>query len=169
MPPSLHIIYASTSGHTEYVVDELTSYLGQRVPQLITERQKAELAKAEDLLRGDVVILGSGTWNFGGVEGQLNMYMYQLLFERAKDIDLTGKTVAFICLGDDRYYFTTRCTEHFMRFTKLSHAKMLLIPLIIVNEPYGQEERIQKWGEKLLLAMQNAKLLENPSPSSSAS
>ena len=169
MPPSLHIIYASTSGHTEYVVDELASYLGQRVPQLIIERQKAELAKAEDLLRGDVLILGSGTWNFGGIEGQLNMYMYQLLFERAKGLDLTGKTIAFICLGDDRYYFTTRCTEHFMRFMKLSHAKMLLIPLIVVNEPYGQEERMQKWGEKLLLAMQNAKLLEIPSLSPGSS
>lgn len=163
MPPSLHIIYASTSGHTEYVVDELTSYLDQKNIGLTIERQKAELTKREDLLRGDVIILGSGTWNFGGIEGQLNMYMYQLLFERAKDIDLTGKTIAFICLGDDRYYYTTRCTEHFMRFMKLSHAKMLLIPLIVVNEPYGQEERVQKWGEKLLLAMQNAKLLDIPS------
>lgn len=164
MPPSLQIIYASTSGHTEYVVEKLASYLGQKAPALTIEKQSAELAKREDVLKGDVLILGSGTWNYGGVEGQLNMYMHQLLFERAKDIDLTGKTIAFICLGDDRYYFTTRCTEHFMRFMKLSHAKILLMPLIIVNEPYGQEERVQKWGDKLLLAMQNAKLLDIQSP-----
>lgn len=167
--PSLHIIYASTSGHTEYVVDELMAYLGRRVADITIERQRAELAKREDLLRGDVLILGSGTWNFQGVEGQLNMYMHQLLFKRAKDIDLTGKLIAFISLGDDRYYYTTRCTEKFMWFLKNSHAKMLLIPLIVVNEPYGQEERVQKWGEKLLIAMQNAKLLEIPSPSSSGS
>lgn len=163
MPPSLHIIYASTSGHTEYVVDELLSFLEQKGIDLTIERQRAELAKREDLLRGDVLILGSGTWNYGGVEGQLNMYMHQLLLDKAKDIDLSGKLMTFISLGDDRYRYTTRCTERFMHFLKSSRAKLLLIPLIIVNEPYGQEERIQKWGEKLLLAMQNAKLLEIPS------
>ncbi len=166
MPPSLHIIYASTSGHTEYVVDELMAYLGRQVADITIERQRAELAKAEDLLRGDVLILGSGTWNFQGAEGQLNMYMHQLLFERAAGVDLTGKLVTLISLGDDRYYYTTRCTEHFMRFLKLSHAKMFLIPLIVVNEPYGQEERIQRWGEKLIAAMRNAKLLPIPSESS---
>jgi flavodoxin len=76
--------------------------------------------------------------------------MHRLLFERAKSIDLTGKHIAFISLGDDRYYFTTRCTERFMKFLKEAKGKMFLIPLIIVNEPYGQEERVAKWGEKLL-------------------
>ncbi len=166
--PSLHIIYASTSGHTEYVVDELVAFLAQKAPELTIERQRAEQAKREDLLRGDVLILGSGTWNYGGVEGQLNMYMHQLLFERSKDVDLSGKPIVLICLGDDRYYFTTRCTERFMQFVKLSHAKPLLMPLIIVNEPYGQEERVQKWSEKLIAAMQNATILPAPSPDSSA-
>lgn len=156
MSPSLHIIYASTSGHTEYVVDELCSYFAEKAPDIQIERQRAELAKREDLLRGDVLILGSGTWNYGGVEGQLNMYMHHLLFDRAKDIDLAGKQIAFISLGDDRYRYTTRCTEGFMRFAKLSRAKPLLIPLIVVNEPYGQEERIQKWGEKLLQIVQKS-------------
>lgn len=161
--PSLHIIYASTSGHTEYVVDELMAYLGQRVTDITMEKQRAELATRADLLRGDVLIFGSGTWNFQGVEGQLNMYMHQLLFERAEGIDLTGKLITFISLGDDRYYQTTRCTEKFMWFLKRSRAKMLLIPLIIVNEPFGQEERIQRWGEKLIAGMQHANFLSAPS------
>ncbi|MDO8648876.1 MAG: flavodoxin family protein [Candidatus Peregrinibacteria bacterium] len=159
---SIHIIYASTSGHTEYVVDTLIEFLSQKTPEIAVERQRVELAKPEDLLRGDLVILGSGTWNFGGVEGQLNEYMHRYLFERAQDIDLTGKQIAFISLGDDRYYYTTRCTEKFMRFLKCSHAKMALIPLIVVNEPYGQEERIRKWGEKLI------KLFEQPIPLTSS-
>ncbi len=166
MLPSIHIIYASTSGHTEYVIEQLASYLKQRIDGLTVEKQKAEFAKGEDLRRADVLILASGTWNTGGIEGQLNVYMHQLLFERGKDIDLTGKMVALISLGDDRYYYTTRCTEHFMRFIKLSHAKTLFIPLIVVNEPYGQEERVQRWGEKLIASMQAAHLLEPPSQSS---
>ncbi len=155
---SIHSIYASTSGHTEYVVDTLAEFLKVKAPQIAVEQQRVELAKPEDLLRGDLVILSSGTWNFGGIEGQLNEYMHRYLFERAKGIDLTGKQLAFISLGDDRYYYTTRCTEKFMRFLKSSHAKMALIPLIIVNEPYGQEERVMKWGEKLI------KLFEQPTP-----
>lgn len=165
MLPLLHIMYASTSGHTEYVVDELASYLRQKAPELTVELQRAELSEAEDLLRGDLLILGSGTWNYRGIEGQLNMHMHQLLCDRAKEIDLKGKHIAFISLGDERYYYTTRCVEHFMQFLKRSGAKMLLIPLIIVNEPYGQEDRIQKWGEKLLLSMKNAKLLDLQSSS----
>lgn len=148
--PSIHIIYASTSGHTEYVVDTLIDYLKEKAPQIEVERQRVELTKPEDLLRGDLVILGSGTWNFGGIEGQLNEYMHRFLFERAKDIDLTGRKIAFISLGDDRYYYTTRCTEKFMWFLKASHAKAGLMPLIVVNEPYGQEERVMKWGDKLI-------------------
>ncbi len=147
---SLHIIYASTSGNTEYVVDELIEYCSKRMPELDIERQRAELAHPKDLLRGDVVILGSGTWNTGGSEGQLNMYMHALLHDRAKDLDLGGKPMTFISLGDDRYYFRTRCTEHFLRFQREHHGTLFVPPLVIVNEPYEQEERIHQWAEKLL-------------------
>lgn len=156
--PSIHIIYASTSGHTEYVVDTLIEFLKEKAPQIDIERQRVELAKPEDLLRGDLVILGSGTWNYQGIEGQLNMYMHQFLFEKAQGIDLSGKQLALISLGDDRYYYTTRCTERFMRFLKEAHTKSAFMPLIVVNEPYGQEEKIIKWGEKLI------KFFEQPAP-----
>ena len=148
--PSLHIVYASTSGNTEYVVDTISNYISTHDSQRSIEKQRAELAEANDLLRGDIVILGSGTWNTGGIEGQLNMYMHRLLEERAKDLDLQGKKMAFICLGDDRYYFRTRCTEHFFRFQREHNGILSLPPLVIVNEPYGQEERIHQWTEKLL-------------------
>ncbi|MBI3332328.1 flavodoxin family protein [Candidatus Peregrinibacteria bacterium] len=153
MPLSLHIIYASTSGNTEYVVDTLTTFLREQSPDLKIEVQRAERAESLDLLRGDAVILGSGTWNTGGTEGQLNPHMYALLLERAADADLHGKPLAFVSLGDDRYYFTTRCTEHFQRFLRTHNGKQLLPPLVIVNEPYGQEEKIHKWGKKLLSSL----------------
>lgn len=156
--PSIHFISASTSGHTDYVIDTLVHFLAENAPHISIERQKVETAKPDDLMRGDIVILGSGTWNFGGAEGQLNEHMHRFLFDAAKGIDLTGKRFGFISLGDDRYYFTTRCTEKFMHFLKSSHGTNALIPLIIVNEPYGQEERIAKWGEKIV------KLFENTTP-----
>jgi flavodoxin len=168
MPPSIRAIYASTSGHTEYVIDRLADFLQQQSPAIVLQKQRAELAEPRDLLDADVIILASGTWNYGGIEGQLNTHMHQFLFERAKDVDLQGKRIAVVSLGDDRYYYTTRCTERFMSFLKRSHATMLLTPLIIVNEPYGQEDRIQKWGEKLVTTMRGVSLLP-PSVSSPSS
>lgn len=157
MSISLHIIHASTSGNTEYVVDVAVRYIRSVAPEIVAERQRAELCSAEDLLRGDVLILGSGTWNTGGKEGQLNMHMDALL-QKAKDLDIQGKPVSFISLGDDRYYFRTRCTEHFLRFQRDHGAKLFLPPLILVNEPYGQEERIRLWAQKLVDAMLKSKI-----------
>ena len=147
---ALHILFASTSGHTEYVIDVLCQYLAKHAPEISIERQRAELAKPEDLLRGDVVILGSGTWNTGGIEGQLNIYMHVLLRDRAKDLHLQSKPITFISLGDDRYYFRTRCTEHFLRFQREHNGTLFIPPLVIVNEPYDQDEKICKWGAKLM-------------------
>lgn len=150
---SITIIYASTSGHTEYTVEQLVSFLRERASDVTVTVKRVEQAQAEDLTSSDVLVLGSGTWNMHGQEGQLNERMHTFLFDRCKDADLSKTPVAFISLGDDRYHFTTRCTEHFMRFLKEHGGKTLLMPLTIVNEPYGQEEKIRKWGEKLMERM----------------
>lgn len=147
---TVHIITASTSGNTEFVANTVSERLRATAPNITIELQKAELATADDLLRGDILILGSGTWNTGGTEGQLNMYMDALLKTRAKDVKLAGKPITFISLGDERYFFRTRCTEHFLRFQREHGGKLFLPPLIIVNEPYGQEEKIHAWADKLM-------------------
>ncbi len=153
MPSSIHFIYASTSGNTEFVVDEVVKQLSSKLPDVSVECQRAEAASPEDLLRGDVLILGSGTWNTGGTEGQLNMHMDAFLKERAKDIDLRGKKISFISLGDERYYFRTRCTEHFLRFQREHGGALLLSPLVIVNEPFEQVDKIRIWADKLISAI----------------
>lgn len=150
---SIHIIYASTSGNTEYVADVLSRYTTASGRNIAIECQRAETAHPADLLRGDVLILGSGTWNTGGREGQLNPHMHALLHDRCAQLDLAKKPVTFISLGDDRYYFRTRCTEHFLRFQRERNGALFVPPLVLVNEPYGQEEKIERWTDKLLLRM----------------
>jgi len=148
--PSLHIIYASTSGNTEHVVDTLIRDLAEKHANFTVTSQRAEEATEEDLLSPDVLILASGTWNFDAVEGYLNMHMRELLEKRVKDIDLGGKPIAFISLGDDRYYYTGRATERFIQFAMAHNAKSCCMPLIIINDPYGQEEKVTQWTEKLV-------------------
>jgi flavodoxin I len=150
---SLSIIYSSSTGHTEYVVDTLVGFLGRRSPKLLLERQRAEVARPEDFLRPDVLLLACGTWNTGGMEGQLHPHMHLLLRERMKDLDLKRKPCSFVALGDDRYYYTARATEYLMQFIVQHGGNLCVDPLIIINEPYGQEERMEKWGEKLLAKM----------------
>lgn len=144
-----HIIYASTSGHTEYITEVLVKHL-MNAQCIGVRRIRAEVASVEDLTKPDFLILASGTWNTGGVEGQLNPHMHEFLLDRAKDIPLKGKKVAIIALGDDRYFYTCRAGEHLRQFVQTHGGKVLEPPLLIVNEPYGQEEKVRKWGEKLL-------------------
>ncbi len=155
---TLQIIYASTSGHTEYVVGVLSEALKGAGTELQVASCKAEAAKPEDLLEGDVLILASGSWNTGGIEGQMNPHMHDLLQGRAKDTDLAGKPVAIIALGDDRYFYTCRAGEHMRRFVLDHGGKLLGDALLVVNEPYGQEERVRKWAATLSksLATHNA-------------
>lgn len=144
-----NILYASTSGHTEYVTQLLEEQLHNE-KSFTVRRIRVEVAKSEDLTESDILVLASGTWNTGGIEGQLNPHMHEFLLGRAKDIDLKGKKVAIIALGDDRYFYTCRAGEHLRNFVQSHGGKVLEPPLLIVNEPYGQEEKVRKWGTQLL-------------------
>ncbi len=55
----LHIVFASTSGHTEYVVDALIDSLKSIAPGWEIEETMAEKTQPQDLLSGDVLLLAS--------------------------------------------------------------------------------------------------------------
>jgi flavodoxin I len=147
---SLHIVFASTSGHTEYVVDALIDSLKSIAPGWEIEDTIAEKTEPQDLLRGDVLLLASATWNTGSIEGQLNPHMWVLLHDNAKNLDLSGKLCACIGLGDDRYFYTARAGDHLEHYVKMHHGRLILPTLRIINEPYGQEETVRVWGKQLV-------------------
>ncbi|MBU0458117.1 flavodoxin domain-containing protein [Patescibacteria group bacterium] len=144
----VQVIYTTSTGNTEHVIGVLRKHLenqGTEVSSVL-----AEEARGEDLLKGDILILASGTWNTGGSEGQLHIRMNAFLKGEANDIDLAGKEVAIIALGDERYHFTGRATEHLIQFAINHNGKLCGSPLLIVNDPIGQEEKIVKWSDKLV-------------------
>lgn len=154
--PSLHVIYASTSGHTEYVVGEIVAQLKESAPQIWVDVQIAEQAMPEDLLKGDALLLASGTWNTGSIEGQLNPHMQLLLKARAHGVDLQGKKVAIIGLGDDRYHFTVGALAHLEEYVRTHNGQLLEPALRIVNEPYGQEEQVRDWAKQLAVHLSSS-------------
>ena len=146
---SLHIVVASTSGHTEYVVEALIESLKKISPDWAIEETRAEKTQPQDLLSGDVLLLASATWNTGGVEGQLNPHMSVLLQDKAKTLDLVGKPCACIGLGDHRYFYTARAANHLEHYVEAHHGRMIVPTLKIIDEPYGQEEAVRVWGKQL--------------------
>jgi flavodoxin I len=147
---SLHVVFASTSGHTEYVVEAFISSLKSTTPGLEIEETRAEKAQPQDLLNGDVLLLASATWNTGGIEGQLNPHMWVLLHDKAKILDLAGKQCACIGLGDHRYFYTARAADHLQHYVEAHHGRLIVPTLKIIDEPYGQEEAVRVWGKQLV-------------------
>ena len=86
-------------------------------------------------------------------EGQLSPGFIKFT-KQAQNFDLGGKHTCVIGLGDDRYFYTCKSTAHLMKFAREIGGKNLLPPLPIVNDPYGQEDKITKWGDKLLSALE---------------
>jgi flavodoxin I len=152
----LHIVFASTSGHTEYVVDALIESLKSIAPGWEIEETMAEKAQPQDLLTGDVLLLASATWNTGSIEGQLNPHMWGLLNDRAKTLDLAGKPCACIGLGDHRYFYTARAADHLQNYVEAHHGRLVVPMLKFIDEPYGQEEAVGAWGKQLMDVLKTA-------------
>jgi flavodoxin I len=147
---SFHIVFASTSGHTEFVVDALIDSLKNTIPGWEIAATMAEKAQPQELLSGDVLLLASGTWNTGSTEGQLNPHMWVLLHDKAKTLDLAGKPCACIGLGDHRYFYTARAADRLEHYVEAHHGRLIVPTLKIIDEPYGQEEAVGAWGKQLV-------------------
>jgi flavodoxin I len=147
---SLHIVFASTSGHTVYVVEALIESLKSITPGWAIEETIAEKTQPQDLLSGDVLLLASATWNTGGIEGQLNPHMSVMLHDKARTLDLAGKPCACIGLGDHRYFYTARAADHLQNYVEAHRGRLVVPTLKIIDEPYGQEEAVRVWGKQLV-------------------
>ena len=147
----LHIVFASTSGHTEYVVDALTEFFEEHCPRLgdrgNDSRENAATGFAERRC-SPARLRRPGIQ--GGIEGQLNPHMWVLLHDKAKTLDLAGKPCACIGLGDHRYFYTARAADHLQHYVKAHHGRLIVPTLKITDEPYGQEEAVRVWGKQLV-------------------
>ncbi len=148
--PNLHVIYASTGGHTEYVVQTLRQWCEKNFPGVAVTLQRAEEAQLEDFSKGDVLLLASSSWNTGGTEGELNPHMFALCNARAAGVDLQGKRVAVLGLGDHRYRYLCKAADHLLNFVAAHGGTLLQPELRIIDEPYGQEEKVEEWARTLL-------------------
>lgn len=98
-------IYASTSGHTEAVVEFVAQrWEASTYPQISCPLHKAEQTQADIFETSDLFLMGVSTWRHGDV----NPY-FRPLMDQMKEIDLSGKKAFFIGLGDYRYEHVLFC------------------------------------------------------------
>ncbi len=89
------LFYGSTTGSTLKVTELIQKAFGPGQVEIVNVRR----ATPTDLKKYDVLILGTSTWHWGGLQDEWADFEDQLTPQT-----LAGKTVAFFGLGDQKRY-----------------------------------------------------------------
>jgi flavodoxin I len=95
MMAKIGLFYGSSTGNTLKVADLIQEAFEPEAVDIIDVGR----ASAQDLDRYDVLILGTSTWHWGGLQDEWAVFEDQLTRET-----LAGKKVAFFGLGDQKRY-----------------------------------------------------------------
>ena len=147
MSASIHIIYASTSGNTEFVMDKVADLWRETGKEVFLHR--AEITDINLIKDNKFFLLATSTWD----HGTINPFFDKLLAEMKKT-DFSGKSAAFIGLGDRRYekhYFCTGMTL-LKEVWEKSGGQSLGVPLTIGREPFDEliDKVVRGWAEKTI-------------------
>ena len=89
------LFYGSTTGRTLKVAELIQKAFGPGQVEIVDVRRAAPA----DLKKYDVLILGTSTWHWGGLQDEWAIFADHLTPQA-----LTGKKVAFFGLGDQKRY-----------------------------------------------------------------
>lgn len=143
---NITIIYASTSGNTEMVVDYVADILKESGINVSLHR--AEAASKEILLDNDLLILATSTWG----HGILNPFFGEML-KVIEGNSMSGKKAAFIGLGDAKYEeaYINEGVEILKRAFLGADGEEIHRTLKILGEPHKfMDLLVKKWAEDLV-------------------
>jgi flavodoxin len=154
-------IYASTSGNTEVVVDEVVSRWRQAGLEMTVVR--SETAPLDIWEQGQTFLLATSTWEHGIINP-----FFQPLFEKLAEVDCSGKQAAFIGMGDRRYepvLFCQGIKELRKRWSEQGGASIGQ-PLLINGEPYDLlDTQVASWADQTLALLRGEQpVAANPGP-----
>jgi flavodoxin I len=107
---SIGLFYGSTTGSTLKVAELIQQAFGAEGVDLVDVRK----ASGDDLKRYDVLIFGTSTWHWGGLQDEWAVFEDSLVKEA-----LAAKQVAFFGLGDQKNY-----PDHFVDGIGLLYEKV---------------------------------------------
>lgn len=92
---SIAIIYGSSTENTKSAAEKIAEQLSEFNTTLVDVAEASE----EEFTQHDVLILGTSTWGIGELQDD-----WEGFFPTFKNLNLSGKTVAFFGLGDCEGY-----------------------------------------------------------------
>lgn len=137
----IYLIYASTSGNVEIVMEEVAKVLKANGFAIFLSR--VEVTPIETVSKNSKFVFGTSTWE----HGLLNPFFERLYGELSK-IDCLGKQAAFVGLGDRRYEPVLFCegAEKVRRLWIKAGGREIDTILKIQGEPYEQiDSAIVPW------------------------
>ena len=156
------VIYGSTTGNTEAAAKKIAEELG------VSDIRNVDQVFADELLSYDNIIVGSSTWGCGELQDG-----WEALAGKIRNLDLSGKKVAFFGTGDQNSYTDTFVDALGLLYDEFTAAKAevigtwptdgyvfsaskavrdnMLVGLALDedNQAGKSEERIKKWVEKI--------------------
>ena len=139
----IHIIYASTSGNTERVVETIGEILKDKGLNVYYHR--AEITPVEIIKDNGLFILATSTWE----HGELNPYFKKLLGE-IKALNLEGKKAGLVGCGDTRYEPVLFCEgmEILRRAFLENKGEEIYTALKINGDPNNDLDKVKQWAEE---------------------
>lgn len=141
----VEIIYASTSGNVEAVVEKVSEVL--RSEGIESNLHRAEQTSIDVIRNNDLFIFATSTWE----HGELNPF-FQRVYNELEQEDFSTKRAAFIGLGDYRYEVVWFCKGIDLirdRFLE-NGGKQIAGNLKINGEPYDMLDTVvAEWATKL--------------------
>lgn len=149
---TIHIIYASTGGNTEHVMEQVAKYWQEQ--GALVKLHRAEQTPISVIQENQNFLLATSTWD----HGTINPFFDKLLLE-IKRTDLSGKIASFIGLGDRRYEKHYFCTGMLTLKEVWENSKGITvgIALMIGREPFEEriETMVRDWSNNTLPLYKN--------------
>ncbi|MBD3362548.1 hypothetical protein GF362_02410 [Candidatus Dojkabacteria bacterium] len=143
---TFQIIYATGSGNTELVCEEVSKLF--KINNIENVLHRAEITSIDVIKNNQMFIFGTSTWE----HGEINPYFNHLL-KKMRDIKLKGKKAGFIGLGDNRYEKFLFCEgiEILRRAFLENGGEQIGNTLKIQGEPHDQlETRVKQWVKRFI-------------------
>ena len=140
---TIGIIYGSSTGKTKSAADMIKSKLGEGDVMDVSS-----LSGIDELVKYDLIILGSSTWGLGDLQDD-----WEVQINNLKQIDLSGKKVAFFGTGDQNSYPDTFVDAMGILYEAAVETKATLIGGWPVNEYTHSGSRAVRNGEFIGLAL----------------
>lgn len=141
------IIYATNSGGTYQVSKQIARSLSAHD---ITIKKAADTNPAE-LLRYNVVLFGSPSWNVGGKEG-MPVESMQALLQKMQAFKMVPKHYAVFGCGDSGFAYFCGAVDVIDKHLRFQHSKVVCPPLKIDEfflHLHKSEQQVDAWVQVL--------------------